>query len=160
MSSHFRYLGIIIINTGITTNVQLNSAKITTRNIEKRLESALLEELSNRSAVANATAIDPAVAVINPSSKKVPRAKDVKANADAGASKKKIDLGEDCGKTTSQTAAKAYPRIDISNSQVNEKLVQSDKSLELESFPNSTVDPEFRNIEMVLVKCGVPRLTN
>jgi hypothetical protein len=81
-------MGIIIISTAITTKVQLNSASARTRISEKRLVFERLEELSNRSAVANATEMAPAVAVTNPSIRKVPRDKDVNANAEAGASRK------------------------------------------------------------------------
>ena len=71
-SSHLKYVGIIIINTGITINVQLNSARVTTRSNDKRLVFELLEELSKSRAVANATEMAPAVAVTNPSIKNVP----------------------------------------------------------------------------------------
>jgi hypothetical protein len=81
-------MGIIIISTAITTKVQLNSASARTRISEKRLVFERLEELSNKIAVANATEIAPAVAVTNPSIKNVPRDSDVKASAEAGASKK------------------------------------------------------------------------
>ena len=106
-SNHFKYVGIIIINTGITIKVQLNSASVTSRSNDKKLVFELLGELSNSSAVANATEIAPAVAVTNPSIRKVPRERDVKASAEAGASKKKGDLFEVCGSTTSHTAANA-----------------------------------------------------
>jgi hypothetical protein len=119
-SSHLKYVGIIIINTGITTKVQLNSARVRTRINDKRLAIELLEVLPKSRAVANATEIAPAVAVTNPSSRNVPRDRDVKARAEAGASKKKTDLFEVCGNTTSHTAANAYPRTDISNAHVNE----------------------------------------
>ncbi len=119
-SSHLKYVGIIIINTGITTNVQLNKARVTTRSKDKRLVLEFLEELSKSRAVANATVIAPAEAVTNPSIRNVPSDSDVKARAEAGASKKKTDFFEVCGNTTSQTAANAYPRTDISNVHVNE----------------------------------------
>jgi hypothetical protein len=93
---------------------------VRTRNSEKRLVFELLEDFSSRSAVANATEMAPAVAVINPSSKNVPRARGVKASADAGASKRKTDFLDVCGSAISHTAANAYPRIDISSAQVNE----------------------------------------
>ena len=155
-SSHFKYVGIIIINTGMTTKVQLNSARVTTINIDNRLTFELLEDRSNRSAVANATEMAPAVAVIKPSSKNVPRDRDVKASAEAGASKKKTDFLEVWGNATSHTAANAYPRIDISKAHVNAWLVQSDRSLELESFPNPTGDPEFNNIDIACGNNGEP----
>ena len=91
-SNHFKYKGVIIINTGITIKVQLKSASVVTRNNEKRLVLELFEELSKRIAVANATEIAPAVAVTNPSIKNVPSDKDVNASAEAGASKKKTDF--------------------------------------------------------------------
>jgi hypothetical protein len=145
-------VGIIIIKTVITINVQLNSASVATKNSDKRSVFELLAELSKSSAVANATVMAPAVAVINPSSRNVPSDRDVKASADAGASKKKIDFLEECGNTTSHTAANAYPKTDINNTHVNEWLIQSDRSRELESIPNATVDPEFNNAEIV---CGI-----
>ena len=61
----------------------------------------------------------------------------------------KADFLEVCGNATSHTAANAYPRTVISNTHINEWLVQSDSSLELESVPNSTGAPEFKNIESV-----------
>ena len=75
---------------------------------------------------------------------------------DGRASKKKTDRFAVCGNTTSHTAANAYPRIDIRTTHINEWLVQSDKSLELESVPNSTGDPEFKNIESVCGNNGEP----
>ena len=119
-SNHFKYKGIIIINTGITIKVQLKSARVVTRNSEKRFVAELFEDLSKSIAVANATEIAPAVAVTNPSIKNVPSDKDVKARAEAGASKKKTDFFEVCGNATSHTAANAYPRTDISSAHVNE----------------------------------------
>jgi hypothetical protein len=116
----------------------------------------LFEDLSKRIAVANAREIAPAVAVTNPSIRNVPRDRDVKASAEAGASKKKTDLLEVWGNTTSHTAANAYPRTDISNAHVNEWLVQSDRSLELESFPNPIGDPAFNNVEIVCGNNGEP----
>ena len=155
-SNHVKYKGIIIIATGITTNVQLNSAKAATRNSDNRLVLELFEELSKSSAVANATETAPAVAVTNPSSKKVPRARDVKASAEAGASKKNTDLFEVWGNATSHTAANAYPRTEISNAHVNAWLVQSERSLALESVPNPTGEPEFNNVAIVCGNNGEP----
>jgi hypothetical protein len=155
-SSHFINVGNIIINTGITIKVQLNSARVRIRHSEKRLVFELAEDFANRSAVANATEMAPAVAVTNPSSKNVPSDKDVKARAEAGASKKKTDFFEVCGNTTSHTAANAYPRTEISNAQVNEWLVQSDRSLELESFPNPTGDPELNMADIACGRSGDP----
>ena len=146
------YKGIIIINTGITTNVQLNKASMTTVINVKRFALELLVELSNRIAVANATEIAPAVADMNPSSKKVPSEKDVNARAEAGASMKKTDLLEETGSTTSQTAANAYPIIAISNPQVKDWLVQSDISNVLVSLPISGGVPEFKNTEITFGK--------
>ena len=119
-SNHFKYKGIIIINTGITIKVQLNRANVITRNSEKRFVFDLFVDLSKRIAVANATEIAPAVAVTNPSIKNVPRDRDDKASDETGASKKKTDFFEECGNATSHTAANAYPRTDISNAHVNE----------------------------------------
>jgi hypothetical protein len=155
-SSHFKYVGIIIINTVITIKVQLNSASVTTRNNDIRFVFELLGELSKSSAVAKATEIAPAVAVTNPSSRNVPSDRGVKASAEAGASKKKTDFLEVCGNTTSHTAANAYPRTAISNTHINEWLVQSDRSLSLESVPNPTGEPEFKNIESVWGNNGEP----
>ena len=155
-SNHFKYKGIIIINTGITIKVQLKRASVIARNSEKRFVVGLFVDLSKRIAVANATEIAPAVAVTNPSIKNVPRDRDDKASDETGASKKKTDFFEICGNTTSQTAANAYPRTDISNAHINEWLVQSDSSLELESFPNATGDPEFKNMESVWGNNGEP----
>ena len=149
-SSHFKYVGIIIINTVITIKVQLKSARVTTRNNDKRFVFELLGELSKSSAVAKATEIAPAVAVTNPSSRNVPSDRGVKASAEAGASKKKTDFLEVCGNTTSHTAANAYPRTAINNAQVSEWLVQSDRSLELESIPKPMGDPEFNSADIVL----------
>jgi hypothetical protein len=129
---------------------------VRTRNSEKRLVLELLEDFSNRSAVANATEMAPAVAVINPSSKNVPRDRGVKASAEAGTSKRKTDFLEVCGNTTSHTAANAYPRTDINNAHVNEWLVQSDRSLELESIPTPIGDPEFKNADIVCGNNGEP----
>jgi hypothetical protein len=151
-SSHLTYKGIIIIKTGITIKVQLNKASMTTVINVKRSVLEFLVELSNRIAVANATEIAPAVAVMNPSSKKVPSERDVNARAEAGASMKKTDFLEETGSTTSQTAANAYPIIAISNPQVKDWLVQSDISLVLESFPISVGVPEFKNTEMTFGK--------
>ena len=148
-SSHLKYVGIIIINTGITINVQLNSARVTTRSNDKRLVFELLEELSKSRDVANATEMAPAVAVTNPSIRNVPSDRDVKASAEAGASKKNTVFLGTCGNTTSHTAANAYPRTAINKTHINEWLVQSVKSLALESLPNSTADPEFKNMESV-----------
>jgi hypothetical protein len=78
------YKGTIIIKTGITINVQLNKASVATRNSVNKLVAELFGELSNSRAVAKATGIAPAVAVINPSSRNVPRDRDVKDNAEAG----------------------------------------------------------------------------
>ena len=155
-SSQVKYRGIIIINTGITIKVQLKRASVIARNSEKRFVVGLFVDLSKRIAVANATEIAPAVAVTNPSIKNVPRDRDDKASDETGASKKKADFFEECGNATSHTAANAYPRIDISNAHVNEWLIQSDSSLELESFPNATGDPEFNNVEIVCGNNGEP----
>jgi hypothetical protein len=78
------YKGTIIIKTGITIKVQLNKASVATRNSVNKLVAELFGELSNSRAVAKATEIAPAVAVINPSSRNVPRDRDVKDNAEAG----------------------------------------------------------------------------
>jgi hypothetical protein len=155
-SSHLKYVGIIIINTGITINVQLNSARVTTRSNDKRLVFELLEELSKSRAVANATEMAPAVAVINPSIRNVPSDRDVKASAEAGASKKNTVFLEVCGNTTSHTAANAYPRTAINKTHINEWLVQSDSSLALESLPRATGDPELKNMESVWGNNGEP----
>ena len=100
--------------------VQLKSARVITKNSDKRFVLELFEDLSKRIAVANATEIAPAVAVTNPSIKNVPSDRDVKASAEAGASKKKTNFFEVCGNATSHTAANAYPRTDISSAQINE----------------------------------------
>ena len=155
-SNHFRYKGIIIISTEITTKVQLNSARVRTRNSEKRLVFELLADFSSRSAVANATEMAPAVAVMNPSSKNVPRARGVKASAEAGASKRKTDFLDVCGSTTSHTAANAYPRTDINHAQVNAWLVQSDSSLGVESSPIPIGVPEFNSAAIVCGNNGEP----
>jgi len=155
-SNHFQNVGIIIINTGITTNVQLNRANVEARNSDSKYVFELFVELSKSSAVANATEIAPAVAVTNPSSKNVPRDKEVKARAEAGASKKNTDFFEVFGNTTSQTAANAYPRIEISSAHVNEWLIQSDWSLALESLPNVICVPEFNSTEIVCGNNGEP----
>jgi hypothetical protein len=155
-SSHLKNVGSIIMNTGITTKDQLISARVRTRNSEKRFVFELVEDFSNRSAVANATEMAPAVAVINPSSKKVPSDRDVKARAEAGASKKKAGFFEFCGNTTSHTAANAYPMTEISNAQVKAWLVQSNRSLKLESFPNPTEDPEFNMAATTWGSTGEP----
>ena len=119
-SNHFKYKGIIIINTGITIKVQLKRADVITRSSEKRFVFRLFVDLSKSIAVANATEIAPAVAVTNPSIKNVPRDRDDKVSDETGASKKKADFFEECGNATSHTAANAYPRTDISNAHVNE----------------------------------------
>ena len=116
----------------------------------------LLEDLSKSNAVANATEIAPAVAVTNPSIRNVPNDRDVKARAEAGASNKKTVFLEVCGNTTSHTAANAYPRTAMSKTHINEWLVQSDRSLALDSVPRAKGDPELKNIESVWGNSGEP----
>jgi hypothetical protein len=108
-----------MIKTGITTKVQLKVANITIRTRVKRFVFEVFLDLSRRIEIAKAITIAPAVAVTNPSSKNVPKASEVKASNEAGASKKKTVFLVVLGKTTSQTAANAYPRIEISSAQVN-----------------------------------------